>query len=374
MIDTVCLLIPKNKITYTSGGLNWDSYSKTWQYSKNIRNPNKEEKETGDYYPRITSYQRRFSQEANVRIEFSAPKLMYKNNLEELEDKDFPELIETLKLRLETMGILIDKEVLETASVSSVHFSKNIELKNGYRVSYLISEINKVNLKKNFDFTKIKFINDGQGIYAHTNSHEFVIYDKIADLGKYKSRAIDKDQTKYQKLLTSKISNDKKLIEIIRFEVRLNKKKKMNEIFKELHCKENPKFNEIFKEKLSQEVLINYWEKIIKERNLGTFLIRMKNIEMLQSLIRENNKIKSKRSIYLVGLYSLLNEDNGARKLRDILSKTSNDRTWYRILNDMKILNVINEKSGLRDWVVEIDRELKNYKPYKLKNLQCKLL
>jgi hypothetical protein len=70
MIDTVCLLIPKDKMMYLSGISSWELYSKTDQYAKYVRNPSTAEKETGKYFPRLTGYKRRFSQEANVRMEY----------------------------------------------------------------------------------------------------------------------------------------------------------------------------------------------------------------------------------------------------------------------------------------------------------------
>src|SRR3989338_10173910 len=103
MIDTVCLLIPKDKMTYLLGISSWELYSKTDEYAKYVRNPSKAEKETGKYFPRLTGYKRRFSEDANVRIEFSAPKLLYLNNLDELKENDFPNVIETLQERLQTM-------------------------------------------------------------------------------------------------------------------------------------------------------------------------------------------------------------------------------------------------------------------------------
>ena len=197
MIDTVCLLIPKDKLTVLDlssyGVPRWNLHSKTDQYEKFVKNPSKRDLDSGLYFPRLTGYKRKsYGQEANVRIEFSVPKLLYLNNLDELEDKDFPEVIETLMERLQTMGIVVKKSVLENASVSSVHFSKNIQLEDGYTVCHLISEMNKVNLRKSFDFAKTRFMNDGQSLYAHTTAHQLVIYDKIADLNKDKKRAIDK--------------------------------------------------------------------------------------------------------------------------------------------------------------------------------------
>ena len=54
MIDTICLLIPKDKMTFIEGVSNWELYSKTEQYSKFVRNPKKAEKDTGKYFPRLT--------------------------------------------------------------------------------------------------------------------------------------------------------------------------------------------------------------------------------------------------------------------------------------------------------------------------------
>jgi hypothetical protein len=94
--------------------------------------------------------------------------------------------------------------------------------------SHLISEMNKVNLRKTFDLARTRYINDGQSLYAHATTHQLVIYDKIADMGKDKKRAIDKEQPMYQQSLFSKIKKDNAMIEVIRFEIRLSHKPKMN--------------------------------------------------------------------------------------------------------------------------------------------------
>jgi hypothetical protein len=175
MIDTVCLLVPKDKLTILDlsgrGVPSWNLQSNTEQYQKFVKNPSKKDLDSGIYFPRLTGYNRKsFAQEANVRIEFSAPKLLYQNNLDELEDKDFAEIIEALQYRLRIMGVIISKATLQNASVSAVHFSKNILLKDGYTVNHLISEMNKVDLRKTFDFAKTRYINDGQSLYAHATT------------------------------------------------------------------------------------------------------------------------------------------------------------------------------------------------------------
>jgi len=370
MIDTVCLLIPKAKITtldMTGYGVpRWDLYSKTEQYDKYIKNPSKRDLDSGLYFPRLTGYRRKsFIKDANVRIEFSASKLVFLNNLDELEEKDFPRAIETLHNRLRTMGIVIAHEVLQNASVSSVHFSKNIQLEDGYTASHLISEMNKVNLRKTFDFARSRYINDGQSLYAHTTSHQLVIYDKVADLNKDKKRAIDKVQTPYQHSLFAELKKEPEIIEIIRFEVRLNLKQKMNSVIEKLGYAKNPTFRDVFSKEMSRKVLTEYWKTLIKERNLGLFSISLSLKDILRTIYLANRKIKPNRAIYLVGLFMLGKDENGMRELRSIVSKKSNERTWYRIAKDMQEASELITKNKLRDWVTQIDKKFEEYKPFK---------
>ncbi len=369
MIDTICLLIPKDQMRYLSEVASWELYSKTDQYVKFVRNPSKAEKETGKYFPRLTGYKRQFSQEANVRMEFSVPKLIYLNNLEELEDKDFPKVIEVLQERLKTMGVLVTKSVLENASVSSVHFSKNIVLQDGYTVSHLISEMNKINLRKSFDFARARFINDGDSLYAHTTSHQLVIYDKVADLSKGKKRAMDKTQTFYQRGLFAELNKEDELQEIIRFEIRLSQKQKMNKVLEDLGYQKNPVFKQVFSTEMSKKVVTDYWKKLIKERNLGLFSLSISIKDILRTLFLADKKLKPKQAIYLLGLFMLAKDENGMRQLRTIIAKRSHDRTWYRIVKDMQEASELITKNKLRDWVTQIDKNLDEYKPYKHKRM-----
>lgn len=354
---------------YLSEVASWELYSKTDQYVKFVRNPSKAEKETGKYFPRLTGYKRQFSQEANVRMEFSVPKLIYLNNLEELEDKDFPKVIEVLQERLKTMGVLVTKSVLENASVSSVHFSKNIVLQDGYTVSHLISEMNKINLRKSFDFARARFINDGDSLYAHTTSHQLVIYDKVADLSKGKKRAMDKTQTFYQRGLFAELNKEDELQEIIRFEIRLSQKQKMNKVLEDLGYQKNPVFKQVFSTEMSKKVVTDYWKKLIKERNLGLFSLSISIKDILRTLFLADKKLKPKQAIYLLGLFMLAKDENGMRQLRTIIAKRSHDRTWYRIVKDMQEASELITKNKLRDWVTQIDKNLDEYKPYKRKEM-----
>ncbi len=232
MIDTVVLLIPKKMVQFADS---WDLYSKTSSYEKYVRNASSQEKANGDYFPRLSGYKRKgFYIEDTIRIEFSVPKILYKNNLKELQENDFESVINTLKDRLDTMGAIIDTDTLGRASVSTVHFAKNIPLSSGYSSRMLIGEMQKVNTSKQLDVSRAKYTNYGETFYIHASSYEFVIYDKIADIQKSQKRSVDTDQTAYQMNMLDGSDPRGPHSEVIRFEVRLNKKTKLNKILEKL--------------------------------------------------------------------------------------------------------------------------------------------
>lgn len=372
MLDTVCLLIPKDKMAmleFSAHRKPWSLQSDTEQYKKYVKNPSKNDLDSGLYFPRLTGYRRKsFAQDANVRIEFSVPKLIFLNNLDELEETDFPKVVDVLQDKLQMMGVAVSKAVLQNASVSSVHFGKNIKLEDGYTATHLISEMNKVNLRKSFDFARARYINDGQSLYAHTTAHQLIIYDKIADLGKDKKRAIDKDQTPYQRSLFGEVQK-KEMLEVIRFEVRLSQKQKMNSVLEKLGYAKNPSFKDVFKKELAQKVVQEYWQKLIKERNLGLFSVSLSLKDILRTLYLADKKLKPNRAIYFVGLFLLGKDENGMRELRSIVTKKSHERTWYRIAKDMQVASELITKNKMRDWVTQIDKNLDEFEAYKHKKL-----
>ncbi len=368
MIDTIILLIPKEELSSNEELIRWELHSKTKQYEKVIRNPSKEEKNTNKYFPKITGYIRKYpSFSKKVRIEFSAPKLLYLNNLEELEDKDFSLVIKILQERLQIMGINASLSVLENASISSVHFSKNILLKDNYTVNYIISEVNKINVCQNLDLARARFVNNGQSLYIHSNSHQFTMYDKIADLNKKKKRAIDKDQTSYQKTLFKEFQQRKEFQEIIRFELRFNNKKKLRKILNDLGYEKELTFKNMFDSKMSIDIINSYWKQIVNN-NYNIFSLETTLKETLQTILFNNPNLKPKQAVYLIGLLALSKDENGMRELRAILSKQLSPRRWYQFNKDLQEINELITKNTLKNWTMQINKNFEEYIPYKIKH------
>jgi len=370
MIDTVILTIPKEKIITVdmsySGTPAWDLQSRTKMYDKYVKNPSPRDLASGLYFPYITGYRRKNGQlqwDSTIRVQFSAPKLLYKNNLDELSEERFSAVVDALQDRLGLMGIRIARQDIVGAAVAAVHYGRNVVLKNGYTAQYVIGELGKINLNKRFDFSRARFTNDGQCLYAHASTHELVIYDKIADLDKGKKRSTDREQTAYQLSLFGKL---KESHEIIRFEARLAQKRKMNSLFKELGFAENPTFKDVFSADKSKKVIMHYWNTLIEKNSLLLFAHSLTPKDLLNQILLARKTAKAKTAIYLAGLLVLAPDGNGLRELRTILSKRNRDRTWYRIYADLNETTKQLNKLKPREWYAQVRRSLNTYKPYRL--------
>jgi hypothetical protein len=373
MIDTIILTLPRDKammLDLTGRGVDrWNLQARTKTYEKFVKNPSTKDAESGLYFPRLTGFRRaegKLAWQQTIKIEFSAPKLLYKNNLDELKDGDFERVLETLDDRLKQMGVAFPVDALRNASVSAVHYSKNIELTDGYTSQYVIGELAKVDANRRFDLTRARYMNDGQSLYLYTIAHSFVLYDKIADLAKGKKRAIDKDQTQYQMSLFKELKREK---EILRLEVRLSQKRKMNSLFKQLGFAENPTFRDVFSKAKSKKVVNHYWDTMVAGHSIPLFSHAYTPKDLLKRVLVARRGAKGKTAVYLTGLLFLARDENGLRELRSILGKHNDDRTWYRLAADLRGIAADLHKMRPREWYGQVKKALTSYQ---LGQVACK--
>lgn len=90
-------------------------------------NPTAADKKGDWYFPRLTLQKaaRPGGIVITLRVEFSAPKLMFLNNFDELEERDFDDLCHRLRMRLSFFGVQVPSvETLNQAAVSGIHYGK----------------------------------------------------------------------------------------------------------------------------------------------------------------------------------------------------------------------------------------------------------
>lgn len=370
MIDTVILTIPFGKFSITDHSKFVPNTSTFYygNFQKATNNPSKEESKW-DYYPRMTLYKRfsRAGQQIELKIEFSAPKILYNNNLDELVENDFEKIIDRLRNKLNYRGVSISTENLKNAFVSSFHPSKNIQLFGYYTAISVIRELSKISLTKRMDLSKTTFTNNGHSLQYYSNSHSFVFYDKIADMNKTKGRAIDKEKTGLQLDLFKSIQEMRTLdsIEVLKMEVRLSKKRKMNQVLEKLGYTKNPTFQDIFKKDVCQKILMDYWMNIVEKKNSFLFYEEEKDISKLLINFLEKKK-KPKEALFYFGLFHFTKQKS-VIELRNTIENSNGKNGWHRFPAYIKELNELLKKQERKkfSYIQEIEDGLNNLIPVK---------
>lgn len=328
-----------------------------------VNNPLAKDKKKGIYKPKLTIIKRGYK--IYLKIEFSVPKLLFGNNLDEAEEKDFEEVVEKLQKIIEEMGVSLWPRQIRNAEVVGFHLSKNILLSKGYTANFSISELSKVNISEKYDIESIKFRNGGQSLQLYSNVHSLVIYDKINDLSKPAKRAIDKDQTKKQLEIFEQIKEQKLRIEVLRIEARISKRKKLNEIFEILGQNKNPIFSDIFKKDICQKIIKWYWNKYFGK---GLFLFNVNNNpqKILQMILMRYPKTNIKTAIMMVGLNSLCKDEEGIRGFRNIAKNYRPKTNWIILSNYLRKFEDEIFTKPTYGFIKNIENSLEDFKPFKL--------
>jgi hypothetical protein len=370
MIDTVVMILEMGKFTIKDpsrfsppADLTKDhiKINKPARY-KFICNPSKIEQKNY-YYPRLTLMQQCFGNGSYIirlKIEFSAPKLLFKNNFNELSDESFDLVIETLFKKLDEMAIATTKEFLRNAYIQKIDYSKNIILDEFITCSMVISELSKLNLNKRLDLTKTDYRNEGQAIAYHSGAFEIKIYDKIKDLEQGrkfgKKRSMEQENQYQHDLFNYTDYKDKlKNAEVLRFEGRFQRKKLKSLLLK---LKINAKliFKDLFKRDISRAILMHYLNQIISELYVMQF--DLKNIDnVIASIKSQNPKIKPARILQLVGFIQTIQSlgNRGARVELDLPN-----HQWYRMQKDLKQIES-NQKNYRFRAVCDLEKKIRDF-------------
>lgn len=336
------------------------------------QNPTPNELKRGIYKPRLT-VTKRINRAGNfeipLKVEFSIPKLLYGNNFDELTDSDFPAVIQRLKAVLKEMGIYLFEKNLINAPVSSVHYSKNIALTD-YTTPYTyIEQLTKLNINKRLDTNRTDFRNEGHSFKYRANSFEIVFYDKIKDLQQAKvSEKRAEEQDNALQLGLFDILTKKKPLEVLRVEIRLNKRQKINQILKKIGKEVEPTFTNIFSQDTAKKVLLYYINEI--EEAYPPLLTYQYDSpkKFFTGFLVANPKVKLTPALKMLGLRALL-DDIGIREFREMTKRYGNS-AWYSLNKEMKKLGKTDEISVfslLKDKITD-------FEPLKLLAIQDQML
>jgi hypothetical protein len=335
------------------------------------RNPSEIERKLGIYVPIYTLYRRyRNELDISLNIQFSIPKLLYKNNFQEVCEYDFESIIDELELKLKMHKFHISRGRLIDSKVVGVHFSKNILLSDGLNCPMVLNQLKKAldtNLKQ--DFSENQFKNGGQIIHIHNKDSEFAIYDKVRELEQGKiseDRSIDKQVYTQLNLLDELLNNN-----YLRLEFRMTGQKAIKRKIQRYapEYSEIPlTFKELFSRKLSQAMLSSFWKKEIKDKYVS---ITWKPEDFYEKMIsiKNLNPQLSERQLINISFMQGVISDRGIQALRSTMGwygkKSYKWSSYKKLLKSLKlednrlyIINDIDEQLSKFNLFLTIPREL----------------
>ena len=343
-------------------------------FRKYTQNASADDKSDGIYKPCLTLY-RSYTEgklEYNLHIQFSAPKLLNSNNVQEIRADELDAVIAALGYKLRTMGVEVSDAVLRQAEVTKVHFGKNMELQAPLTVAEVIAELNKADMGKRMEVNHRDYKNGGESLYFYNASRNVIFYDKVKDLGKSKGVSIDKDKTVFEKELGKRLERDKK--QIARFEVRFTNGILVRSIInKGLHAKhEIITLEHVFDEGLWKSSLLDEWHTIIdRPANQLAFKTKLSIEDVFHTLVARQQGAKSNvhtlnKVLISFGLYYFINQ-LGVKILKNKIFTFWSKRTCERRL-DEKIAQAVVELKDLppNEIISLIERNLQEFKRHTL--------
>jgi hypothetical protein len=266
MLDTLVLMLPRSDFKlrfperFTPNAAILVRNPTMRGMSKAVYNPTTAESRAG-YKPRLTLL-RRPGSDVELKVEFSAPKVVFGNNFEVLsETAELKPLLAKLKQALDAMGIVTTVPKLRRARVSTIHYSKNVLLERHTPAWMLIRAIERLDVNGKLDLAHTTFRNSGLAAKFHASSYEVSVYDKVKDLEHARvygaKRGMETDYDGNLDLFGAHRSAP----EVLRFEVRLTTRK-LKSLLPRLGIDATRTLEGLFRPDLARAVLLHFWRQL----------------------------------------------------------------------------------------------------------------
>ncbi len=338
-----------------------------------VQNATKADFEAGIYLPRLTLTKRKAEAgfALRLRVEFSAPKLVFGNNFDELRSQDFERVLATLHRALTGMGVRVAEDSLRAAPVSAIHYSKNIAFTDFTTCTMVMGQLGKLDLSQRLDLSHTDYRNEGHAIRYHANTFEVTFYDKIKDLQKARTsekRSLEKDYGPQIDLFSTPGVFPKQL-EVLRMEVRLGTRAKIRQLMARIGAEIEPTFAALFDIDIAKRVLAHFWASVRRELPPAG-PAKISKPEDLLGALAIVGKAKARPSTLLQRLaWVVLVDSVGPRGVRALLSRHCNPRSWQRLKRAMRDVRCPSS-GGPLGALAQVDAALTAFQPIRMRNFQ----
>ena len=302
-----------------------------------------------------------------LQAQFSVPKLLYRNSLQEVSDVVGLETVLCALTRvLGGVGIRIENDVAADARLSAVHFCKNVPLPQKMRMQEAIAELQRVDISKAFDITLKEEKNGGRWLHIFSGTVERVFYDKVADAMRPKNKRKDKGHIDHERAVVERFGLQNR--EVFRYEYRL---KKTQTVMREVNASlgREPKtfvaFKDLFAPNLCKTMLLKSWRGLIERpENQLALLGPTDDLALLLHIFAQAKKLGAvqsmNRALTSYGLARTI-RDHGAKETRRAIFSVWNTDHTERLTRKIKAAVELTQGLPYSNTIAYIDRKIEQF-------------
>jgi hypothetical protein len=235
-------------------------------------------KPSDEYVPRVEVFESLTEDRQNIfyvlKIEFSVPKMLYWNSLQEVSYTEMNRVFSTLQSALKSVSIEIELDVIAKATVTAIHACKNVPLPKAMNMREIINDLGKMDLGKAYDISDKQYKKGARVLNIHSGTIDWSIYDKVSDCLRPKNKRTDKGHIDQERVIIEQYHLENR--EVFRYEYRIKKnqtvRREVNAILGRPYTIPVI-FSDLFTPNLMKSLVLNSWRNIIQrpENQLSLF-------------------------------------------------------------------------------------------------------
>ena len=310
-----------------------------------------------------------------LQVDFSVPKLLYGNSLQEVVEADKELIFSRLKSSLARVGVMVEIERIAEARVSAVHFCKNIFLPSTMKMRGALKELERVDAGKVVDVTSKMHKNGGRVVSVYSGTLDHVFYDKISDSVRPKNKRQDKSPVDRERAIVERFGLESR--EVFRYEYRIKKTQTvMRDVSKALgRSYGDICFNDLFVSGLFKKVLLSSWRKLItRPENRLALFAPIDGLTLLLHMVSEAEKSglnpHTLNKVFISYGIARAVSDHGAKEVRGIMSGSWCKRHPNRITEKIKTAAGLVKTIPYSNNIAFIDKALEDFIRVDMQTLQ----
>lgn len=343
-----CQQDTNNEPKYTSNvALSWPEEARAkWSYLPEVKYIN---------YPNPHSKDGEGKRYFKFRVTFSAPKLLYGNNIEEVTEAQYDDIVRTLCEQLPFLALPTEyhKLDIEMARVCRIDFSKNAMIAELVPIDQFCNMLMRAGHTPRTQNAQVRY-QHGELYRENIRDRSVVIYDKLAE---FSSSTKKPHNAREQFFIAAEKAH---LFQVFKLEVQLQNTTRVALELKPFGIEKPIHFADVFSEKLAHDILMKYWNKLIQDLDPNPELFSEDNMLATFQTMAMNRGKKTPQNLFASFGLSYLANKCGLSNVKSAFCREYDGQAWLRI---KKLYEEPQLNQGLYTFVASMEKIIDTMDP-----------